>query len=403
MKKSLLLVSLFCAFALTSCGGSEENNKPVYPSDSGNIVAPSEGNEGELLPPNIIEPSYNENISTDSSAKTDIELTVEKVYDSVVSIESYSNTALSRGSGVLFAMDENLGMSFVVTCYHVIDGGDRFYVKTTDGKDYKALVVGAYLDKDLAVLSIEATNLSYATFYSNSDDLKLGSSVVCIGNPLGTLPGSVSSGIVSYINREIPVDDSTTMNLIQTDVAINSGNSGGGLFNTSGNLIGIVNAKYASDGIEGLGFAIPINDVRKTVNDIMSTAKYDKANGLWECGYVINDYEFAFKIKNGYYQHGSFINPEYTDVVYITDIVAGDYYSGSGKFMDQDVIEGVKISFKNKDKKEAKLDSITKASQIMKLLDDSKLEVGDTITLKIKRDNRSLEVSFDIVQYRYNK
>ena len=93
--------------------------------------------------------------------------------------------------------------------------------------------------------------------------MRLGASVICIGNPLGTLPGSVSTGVISYPNREVQVDDYHTMELIQTDVAINSGNSGGGLFNAAGALIGIVNAKYSSSGIEGLGFAIPANQVIK--------------------------------------------------------------------------------------------------------------------------------------------
>ena len=402
MKKSLLILTALFAFTLASCSSNSGDNAPIYPTDNSIETNPSNGNEGELLPPNYVEPSYSENINSNVSPKSDVEETVELVYDTVVSIESYSNTALSRGSGVLFAEDENLGMSFVVTCYHVIDGGDRFYVNTTDGKQYKALVVGAYLDMDLAVLSIEATNLKYASFFDDSDSLKLGSTVVCIGNPLGTLPGSVSTGIVSYINREIPVDDTTIMRLIQTDVAINSGNSGGGLFNTKGNLIGIVNAKYASDGIEGLGFAIPINDVRSTVSDIMATARYDKANNKWDCGYVINDYEFAFKIKNGYYQHGSFINPEYIDVVYITDIVGGNYYSGSDKFYDEDVIEGVKIKHKG-DNKVYTLPEIKGAASIIKFLNDNNVVVGDTITFNIKRDNRRLDVSFEIVQFKYSK
>ena len=403
MKKSILILSALFAFTLASCSSSNSSeNAPVYPTDNSIETNPSDGNENNPLPPSYIEPSYSENIDTNASPKSDVEETVELVYDTVVSIESYSNTALSRGSGVLFAEDENLGMSFVVTCYHVIDGGDRFYVNTTDGKQYKALVVGAYLDMDLAVLSIEETNLKYASFFNDSDSLKLGSTVVCIGNPLGTLPGSVSSGIVSYINREIPVDDTTTMSLIQTDVAINSGNSGGGLFNTKGNLIGIVNAKYASDGIEGLGFAIPINDVRSTVSDIMATAKFDKANDKWDCGYVRNDYEFAFKIKNGYYQHGSFINPEYTDVVYITDIIGGSYYSGSDKFYDEDVIEGVKLKHKG-DNKEYTLPEINGAASIIKFLNDNKIVVGDTLTFNIKRDNRNIDISFDIVQFKYSK
>ncbi|MBO5541931.1 MAG: trypsin-like peptidase domain-containing protein, partial [Acholeplasmatales bacterium] len=127
---------------------------------------------------------------------------------------------------------------------------------------------------------------------------------MCIGNPLGTLPGSVSRGVVSYNNRVVKVDSYKSQTLIQTDVAINSGNSGGGLFNTAGALIGIVSAKYSSTGIEGLGFAIPSNTVKDVVTKLMSTAKYDTANKVWKTGYYEGNYEFGFTISLGTYSTG---------------------------------------------------------------------------------------------------
>ncbi len=403
LKKRYLIALLVLPFILASCGG-EKASQSGGSLDNTNQVEPTNGGEAPdkpLVEPSYTDPDFSVIPNEKPSNKTDIENTVDLVYDTVVSIDAYSNTTLSRGSGVLFAHDDNLNLSFIVTCFHVIDGAERFYVNLTDSNSYEASVVGAYKDLDLAVLSIEKTGLSYASFFDDSDKLKLGSTVVCIGNPLGTLPGSVSAGIVSYVNREIPVSTTETMTLIQTDVAINSGNSGGGLFNTSGALIGIVNAKYSSEGIEGLGFAIPINDVRKTVTDILNTARYDVNNKRWECGYVENDYELGFSIKDGYYTVGSFIAPQYVEVVYITDFKSGSVYSTSSELRDQDILKAVEIKYNKSNRKSIKLTDIAKADQVIGFIKNSKPMVGDTIKLTILRDDKEKTISFDIVQYRY--
>ena len=199
------------------------------------------------------------------STATSSTAVVNEIVNACVSVTATSNRVASAGSGVLFAEDTTLGLSYIVTCYHVVDGTNTFTVTTDDGTDYAAKFVGGYEDEDLAVLSIKKTGLKYATLYEDTDTLLRGMDVICIGNPLGTLPNSVSKGIISYVNRVIAQNSYTDRTLIQTDVAINSGNSGGGLFSSSGALIGIVSNKYSSSSIDNLGFAIPGN----TVKDLM--------------------------------------------------------------------------------------------------------------------------------------
>ena len=121
---------------------------------------------------------------------------------------------------------------------------------------------------DVALLKIDASGLTVASF-GDSDQLQLGEKVVAIGNPLGQLGGTVTEGIVSALNREITIDGKA-MTLLQTDASINPGNSGGGLFNDQGQLIGLVVAKSAGEDVEGLGFAIPINDVQEILNDLLN-------------------------------------------------------------------------------------------------------------------------------------
>lgn len=165
------------------------------------------------------------------------------------------------GSGVIVA--EN---GYIVTNHHVIDGATSINVITTSGKEYEGKVIGSDAQTDLAIVKIEDKNLPYATL-GDSTKLNVGDTSIAIGNPLGSLGGTVTTGIISALNREITIEGET-MTLLQTDAAINPGNSGGGLFDAKGNLIGIVNAKQSAAGIEGLGFAIPISDALPILDDL---------------------------------------------------------------------------------------------------------------------------------------
>ena len=179
----------------------------------------------------------------------------------------FQTTSAASGSGFILTGD-----GYVLTNYHVIESSNSISVTLYDGKSYDAVLIGYDESSDIAVLKIDAEGLTPVVL-GDSDNLNVGDSVVAIGNPLGELTFSLTSGAVSARNREITLSNSVTMNLIQTDCAINSGNSGGALFNLYGEVIGITNAKYSGSGsgasIDNIGFAIPINHVRGIVESII--------------------------------------------------------------------------------------------------------------------------------------
>ena len=179
----------------------------------------------------------------------------------------FQTTSAASGSGFILTGD-----GYVLTNYHVIESSNSISVTLYDGKSYDAVLIGYDESSDIAVLKIDAEGLTPVVL-GDSDNLNVGDSVVAIGNPLGELTFSLTSGAVSALKREITLSNSVTMNLIQTDCAINSGNSGGALFNLYGEVIGITNAKYSGSGsgasIDNIGFAIPINHVRGIVESII--------------------------------------------------------------------------------------------------------------------------------------
>ena len=187
-----------------------------------------------------------------------VEITTEGIVEGAFMQEAIQEGA---GSGVIISED-----GYIITNNHVIDGMDKITVTTSDETSYEATVVGTDSQTDIALLKIDATDLQPAVL-GDSSEIEVGEDVVAIGNPLGTLGGTVTEGIISALNRSITIDNET-MNLLQTSAAINPGNSGGGLFNAYGELIGIVNAKTSGDEIEGLGFAIPINDVKEVIESL---------------------------------------------------------------------------------------------------------------------------------------
>ena len=170
--------------------------------------------------------------------------------------------AEGAGSGVIISKD-----GYIMTNNHVIEGARKITVTTSDNKEYSASLVGTDSNNDVAVIKIDADGLTAAT-YGNSDQLQVGDLAVAIGNPLGELGGTVTSGIISALDRELTIDGKT-LRLLQTDSSITPGNSGGGLFNDKGQLVGLVVAKSSGSGVEGLGFAIPINTAAKVASDLM--------------------------------------------------------------------------------------------------------------------------------------
>ena len=180
----------------------------------------------------------------------------------------FQTTSAAAGSGFIISAD-----GYILTNYHVIDDADSITVTLYDGTTYDAALIGYDESNDIAVVKVEAENLS-PVILGDSDSLNVGDPVVAIGNPLGELTFSLTSGLISAKDREVTLSSSVTMDLLQTDCAINAGNSGGALFNLYGEVIGVTNAKYSSSSsseasIDNIGFAIPINSVRSIVESII--------------------------------------------------------------------------------------------------------------------------------------
>ena len=175
----------------------------------------------------------------------------------------------ASGSGFVISQD-----GYIVTNYHVIEDASKITVTLVDGKSYDATLVGGDEENDIAVLKVDATGLDTVVIGS-SDNLVVGDQVYAIGNPLGELTFSLTGGYVSALDRNVTMSDGRRMNYIQTDTAINSGNSGGPLFDQYGQVVGIVSAKLSNNGdsteasVEGVGFAIPIDNVWNMITDIM--------------------------------------------------------------------------------------------------------------------------------------
>lgn len=222
-------------------------------------------------------------------AESVVEITTTQVQTDAI-IGNYVKSG--AGSGVLVDVGGN---GYIITNNHVIEGASQIVVRLTDGTEHVAVSLGGDADFDIAVLKINATGLPYATLGSSAS-LTVGEEVVAIGNPLGELGGTVTNGIISALDRSVTVDGHR-MTLLQTNAAINPGNSGGGLFNMAGELIGIVNAKQSETGIEGLGFAIPIDIAWKAAEDII---QYGYVTGKPDYGFDAVVYASDFHLVEGW-------------------------------------------------------------------------------------------------------
>jgi serine protease Do len=230
---------------------AENSAAAGVPDATANVTS----NGSEMSAEDIYAMAVNQVVGVNSEAKTNV-------------FGAATNAAVS-GSGFVISSD-----GYIVTNYHVIsyaaEQGFSLTVMMHDGTSYPAKIIGYESDNDLAVIKIDATGLSAASLGSN-DNMKVGEEVYAIGNPLGELDYTMTSGIVSALDRLIQVDETTSINMFQMDAAVNQGNSGGPVYNSKGEVIGIVSAKYASTGVEGLGFAIPIDDARDIVEQLMTS------------------------------------------------------------------------------------------------------------------------------------
>lgn len=281
--------------------------------------------------------------------------------DSVVEIDTQtrqqslflgSSLVEGAGSGVIISED-----GYVVTNNHVVDSAEQIIVRLTDGTEYQATLVGTDAQTDLAVLKVDATGLQAVTF-ADSDQLEVGDLAVAIGNPLGELGGTVTSGIISATSRSVTVD-SQTMTLLQTSAAINPGNSGGGLFDSNGHLIGIVNAKSSGVDVEGLGFAIPSNTVQEIVPDIIDNGY---VSGRPMIGITVLELDASTAQMYGLSRAG----------VYVSDPGSNSALQSGDRIV---FIDGTAI------------ESNTAISSILR-----EHEVGDILTITVEREGKAVEV-----------
>ncbi len=289
---------------------------------------------------------------------------VAAVKDSVVEITtetavrgSYFSqyVASGAGSGVIIAKE-----GYVITNHHVIDGADSVTVRTTDGTEYTAAIVGSDASSDVAVLKIDpaGASLTVATL-GDSAKLMVGEDAIAIGNPLGSLGGTVTNGIISALDREINIAGES-MRLLQTNAAVNPGNSGGGLFNLAGELIGIVNAKSSGEDVEGLGFAIPIN----TAQEI--------AAQLIEFGYVRGRVDIGLNLIDITNMFDLFAYGLSTPGVYVLESPYNDQIKSGDRIQ---AVNGV---------------AVTSAAEVKAAYRDN--AVGDVIKVSIVRGNKVIEV-----------
>ena len=282
------------------------------------------------------------------------------------SIYGYGYTYKATGSGFIISND-----GYILTNYHVINGYQTVTVATYDQKTYDAEVIGYDESSDIAVLKIDAENLTPVKM-GDSNALRVGETVYAIGNPLGELTFSLTKGIVSALSRNIQTGSGASIGLIQTDCAINSGNSGGALFNDKGEVIGITNAKYSASGytseaeIDNIGFAIPINSAKRIVTSIV------------ENGYVLKPYI------------GVVIGPLSDDVASITGIESG--------VVVQEVTEGApaaEAGIKVNDvifKVNSKV--IHDTAELVQIVSES--DPGDYLTFHIYRQGKEIQVEVEV-------
>lgn len=298
---------------------------------------------------------------TDAVANSVVEITTESVRTG-----NYINQYVTEGagSGVIISND-----GYIITNNHVISNASKINVRTKAGQTYTASLKGTDSTSDIALLKIDANDLSPVTI-GDSSNLKVGDMAIAIGNPLGQLGGTVTAGIISALDREITING-TKMNLLQTDAAINPGNSGGGLFNSNGELIGIVSAKSSGESIEGLGFAIPVNDITNVIKDI---SEFGYVKGRPQLGVSLVD----VKDSQAAWQYGvSKLG------VYVYSVNDGSGAAQAG-LKAGDLIQAI-------DNK-----SVSTSSDVKAVIQQH--NVGDTVTLSIVRDNMQQDITVTLTE-----
>lgn len=304
----LSILSLLLCFSLAACTFTVERN--TSGSDTPAAVISNESGTSSSSDGEKTVVSY---VSTSSSVFSSTAEVVKAVADSVVEISTESVTTQwgrqyivsGAGSGVIIGKSGTT--YYVVTNNHVIDSAREITLATRSGVKYAATLVATDDSADIAVVTVNTTDELSIAVWGNSDELQIGEDLIAIGNPLGSLGGTVTKGILSATGRTISIGN-YAMTLLQTDTAINPGNSGGGLFNMRGELIGVVNAKTTDEEIEGICFAIPANTARRVVSDLI------------EHGYVVGRAAFPVSVAESSLSSGILSSSQ--TIVYVTQVNA---------------------------------------------------------------------------------
>lgn len=358
----MLVIGILCSTVL-GAGGGFLAGSIISSNNSSNSVNVSKSD------------SKSSSYSSSTSALTTTEI-VKKTANSVVEVTtkqvktgSFSQQYIQKGagSGVIISKD-----GYIVTNYHVIEGASNISITLRDKTEYTDVkVVGTYAAGDIALLKVKPKkDLSYATL-GDSSKLSVGDYAVVIGNPLGQLGGTVTDGIISALDREVTIDNQT-MNLLQTNSEISPGNSGGGLFNGNGELVGIVNAKSSSNSAEGIGFAIPINDVQDVLSDLK---KYGYVKGQVDLGMSLSDVSSQAQLwMYGANQTG----------VYVTSVTVGSNAAKAG-FQAGDIITKINGT---------EVKSTSELNAVVK-----KMKVGDVVTFNVYRGTQSGTIKMKLAEY----
>jgi len=288
--------------------------------------------------------------------------------DIVSPITYWGQTYEAEGSGSGGILTED---GYIATCAHVVENASKIKVYLNDDTEYEATLVGQDKRNDIAIIKIDAANLTAAEI-GDSDMLTVGEDVIAIGNPLGELRGTATSGIISALRRPVTVENSE-MELVQTDAAISPGNSGGGLFNASGKLIGIVNAKASGNNAEGLGFAIPINNVLTEINDLLN---YGYIKGRAYLG--VSTQNVSLRSDYGFWSYSS------VSCVQVVDVAAGSAAEAAG-IQINDLILAVNET------------RVTSNSDLSDMI--SSFNAGDTAKITLQRAGRQMEVTVTFGEY----
>lgn len=378
-RQSAFVLALITILAAFSACGSADGSEPSNIENTSLSELSTEAESTQSAPEEESQKSEEEieaevskvieSINSDpvTGERAGLSSVIESIGDSVVAINVtgtasnyfYSYPTEGSGSGVIISED-----GYIITNNHVVTGGDSITVFLNNGETYNAVLVGADDRTDIAVLKIEAEKLSAAK-WGVSSTLRVGDYAIAIGNPLGEYHGTVTFGIVSALNRDITIDGET-MNMFQVDAAVNSGNSGGGLFDSNGTLIGIVSAKSSVTTGEGLGFVLPIDGIKPIVSDII---KYGYVTGRPSLGFKTADItSMASATYNGVNWIG----------VYVNGVTEGSNAATAG-IQFKDYIASVDG------------ESIKTSDRLYEILESK--SVGDALVLEIWRG----DLSFDVI------